>query len=1081
MPILQPPFTRDFSRVGSSMPVPPLGQCQERAFARLLEPGRGLDELLREVFPVRAHEGELSLHYERIELGEPPLDLQTCRQLRRSYARPLFLWLRLEGPRRVTQRVAFGALPVMVGGGEFLINGCERVVLGQLQRAPGIDFTPTSCRITPLRGARVELIFERRDILEAVLSPGTRLNAVTLLRALDPALSSDGNLLRRLHPVRTMDPVLPGAVVCDDLVDPHTGEVLLDAGSPVPAGLSGSVGPVDVLDGRPDELLLATLAEDQPRTHEQALLELHRLLRPGHPASLDRARQLLHEKFRDPSRYCLGRVGRFRIERRLGPSTHPDSFALSGDDLARAIRALLEVQAGRGEIDDEDHLANRRVRLVDELLVEELRPSLFKLRRVVQDRMRRADRDHVQPHELVNPKVVASALERFFARSELSQPLDQTNPLSQLAHERRLTASGPGGVDRKRARFSVRDVYLSYHGRLCPIETPEGDAVGLISHLALYAGLDEHGFLVTPYRVVREGVVTDDIHYLRADEEEGQALAPPDALTAPLPEERVMARSDGDFRPVPLARVGYLGVSPGQQMGLSTALIPFLEHDDANRALMGSNMQRQAVPLLVPEAPLVGTGLEGEAARQSALVVRALEAGIVTAIDARRVVVGEREYRLRKFQPSAAGTCIIQKPLVRPGQSVAKDQVIADGPATQGGELALGRNVIVAFMTWEGYNFEDAILISERLVREDVFTSIHIEELETLLRDNRGGEEMFTNRVPNVPAHALRHLDDSGVVRVGSHVLPGDILVGKTIPRYRPEQTPEMRLLHGLFGRGEERVGDSLEVPAGVTGVVIGVERDPAGSDLGPGVRERVRVRLASKRPIAVGDKMAGRHGNKGVISRILPVEDMPYLADGTPVDVLLNPLGVPSRMNVGQVLETHLGWAAATLGFKARTPVFDGATERQVRACLAEAGLPQTGKCYLYDGRSGQRFEQPVTVGTLYMLKLHHLVDDKVHARATGPYSLITQQPLGGKARFGGQRFGEMEVWALQAYGAAALLQEMLTIKSDDVEGRARTYDALVRGEEPPPPGTPASVEVLRHQLRGLGISLDLEEERSA
>ena len=1098
---ITPGAIRNFSRVGNSLPLPSLSEWQHRACARLLQPGHGLDSVLREVFPIRGHEGNLSLDCERLELGEPERDLETCRRLGRSYTRPLFLWLRLHGPQAVAERIAFGELPVMFGGGEFLINGAERVIIAQLQRAPGIDFTAHrdgarvsySCRITPQRGARVELCVNRRAHLEASISPGIRLPALTLLRALDPALSSDGAVLRRLCPVSN-GPPSSGAVVADDLIDPRSGEVILDAGGRLTAALierltSCSIENVDVLDGGIDERLLESLAEDQPRTHEHSALEVGRLLRSGQPVNLDRARQALFEKFGDPSRYCLGRVGRFRIERKLGAPGERDSvLTLRGDDLARALRYLLDLYAGKGEVDDIDHLANRRVRLLDELLAEEVRESLFKLRRVVQDRMRKAaQRELIRPRDLVNPKVVAAAIDHFFSRSELSQLVDQTNPLAQLTHERRLPAAGPGGVDRKRARFEVRDVHASHHGRLCPIETPEGDAVGLICHLALYAGLDEHGFLITPYRTVKEGRLGDEVRHLRADEEEGQAIAPADVLTGPnrpgqpLPGERVMARCRGDFQPASIGEVRLLGVSPGQQMGISTGLIPFLEHDDANRALMGSNMQRQAVPLLVTEAPLVATGLEAEAARQSALVVRAEVDGVVTRVDARRIAVGDRVHALRKFQVSTAGTCLNQKPIVAVGQQVRTGQVIADGPATREGELALGRNVLVAFMTWEGYNFEDAIVLSERLIHEDTFTSIHIEEFECELRDNRNGDEAFTNKVPGVGVRALAHLDEAGIVRVGAQVLPGDLLVGKTVPRTRTELTPEMRLLQGLLGRGEERVSDSLEVPEGVEGVVIDVQRDLARSpeaDLGNGVRERVRVRLATKRPIAVGDKMAGRHGNKGVISKILPVEDMPYMADGTPVDILLNPLGVPSRMNVGQIFEAHLGWAAAKLGFKAVTPVFDGATERQIRACLAEAGLPQTGKTALYDGRTGQRFDQPVTVGYLCMLKLHHLVDEKVHARATGPYSLITQQPLGGKARAGGQRFGEMEVWALEAYGAATVLQEMLTIKSDDVEGRAKTYEALVRGDDPPPPGTPASVQVLRDELRGLGICLDLEEE---
>jgi DNA-directed RNA polymerase subunit beta len=1094
---------RTFARVGDSLPLPPLDAWHRRAYDRLFAPGHGFDAALRDAFPIRSGEGNRALCYEGLELGRPPRDLDVCRQLGLSYTQPLLVRLRLDGPEPISEPVEFAQVPILVGGGEYLVNGRDRVVIAQLQRSPGIDFLaedddPRSpaCRITPERGGRVEIGVGRRFTLEATLAHGVRASALALLRALSPECSSDADVIRRLCPVvsKLPDEALAGRRAAQDVIHPLTGEVLLDAGGRLTPALieqmlACSFGTVALFAEEPDELLLSSLEQEQPRTHEQALLEIHKLLHRGMPASLDRARLLLRERFADPSRFRLGRAGRFRIERKFGSGRRDGASALTADDVARAIRYLLDLRAGRGEFDDVDHLQNRRVRLIDELLGEEVRKSLFKMRRVVQDRLRKsenkADRPSdekktLRPSDLVNPRAVASAVEHFFARSEFSQPVDLTNPLAQLTHCRRLTAAGPGGVDRKRARFDVRDVHVSHLGRLCPIETPEGEAIGIISHLALFAAVDDLGFLVTPYRDVHGGVIGERVSSLRPDEEAGP-IAPADVLAGRnaagerLPSDRVMARAGGDFEPFDPPAVRHVGVSPAQQVGVSAALIPFLEHDDANRALMGSNMQRQAVPLLRPEAPVVATGLEREAARQSSLVVRAEAAGVVTHVDARCVVV-DRVYPLRKFA-AASGVCLNQRPAVTVGQRVKAGDVIADGPATSGGELALGRNVLVAFMTWQGYNYEDAIVLSERLVRDDVFTSLHVEEFTCDLREGRAGEEeRFTADVPGVPPRALEHLDEGGLVRVGARVLPGDLLVGKTVPRTRTELTPEVRLLRGILG-DDDRVSDSLEVPAGVEGVVIEVQREaPPRYDLGPGVRERVRVRLAGKRPIAVGDKMAGRHGNKGVVSKILPVEDMPYLPDGTPIDVLLNPLGVPSRMNVGQILETHLGWAAARLGFKAITPVFDGAGERQIRACLVEAGLPANGKTYLFDGRTGERFDQPVTVGTLYVLKLHHLVDDKVHARATGPYSLITQQPLGGKAREGGQRLGEMEVWALEAYGAAATLREMLTLKSDDVEGRARAYEALARGDEPPPPGTPASVEVLRQELRGLGISLELE-----
>jgi DNA-directed RNA polymerase subunit beta len=807
------------------------------------------------------------------------------------------------------------------------------------------------------------------------------------------------------------------------------------------------------------------------------------------------------------------------------------------------------------------------------------------------------DQQDMTPRSLINPKSVSAAIEYFFGRGELSQVVDQTNPLAQLTHERRLSALGPGGLNRKRAGFEVRDVHISHYGRICPIETPEGTNIGLISSLSIYAGVDDYGFLITPYRKVNKRKLAEEVVPLRADEESLVHLAPADTPSdgAKINQDRVIARFGGDFGYVNADHVQYIDISPKQMVGVSAGLIPFLEHDDANRALMGSNMQRQAVPLLITEPPIVATGLEKDVAVNSGMVVRAEKSGAVTYVDAERIKIDEREYRLRKFTGLNERTCLNQKPIVKLGQRVKKGQVIADGAATKEGELSLGRNVLVAFMAWDGYNFEDAIIISEKLVKEDTYTSIHIEEFEIEIRETKLGKEEFTRDIPNVSPKALANLDDHGIVRVGTFVVPGDILVGKVSPKSKSELTPEEKLLHAIFGRaGEDVKNDSLDVPSGVEGIVIGTQRfsrrasmseeerkefdkeqrhtengynkqiaeqframiaeigdvldkkeirDPAtnkvlgadkdeksvaeqamafrldkldirsperqkscheiyerhrerllvladekerklnslkrGDELPSGVQQMVKVYVATKRQISVGDKMAGRHGNKGVISKILPEEDMPFLADGTPVDILLNPLGVPSRMNVGQILETHLGWAAQRLGFKAITPVFDGAGEEELRQCLMEAGIPESGKTSLYDGRTGDRFEQPVTVGYIYMLKLHHLVDDKVHARATGPYSLITQQPLGGKARFGGQRFGEMEVWALEAYGAAYILQELLTVKSDDVEGRTKIYESMVKGENTLEAGTPASFDVLTNEIRGLGLNMQLEKKR--
>jgi DNA-directed RNA polymerase subunit beta len=1031
---------------------------------------------------------------------------------------------------------------------------------------------------------------------------------MTLLRAVDPAYSSDADILRAFYPTESVKvsrdhlAKLTGKTAVGDVIDPETGEVYLESGDTftedkVATLLASPVKEVTVLGATKDPLILNSLHEDPTSTHEEALLKIYQRLRPGNPPQLEKAQQLFEEKFQDPNRYRLGKVGRFRINRKFEQDVPEEEMTLRAVDYLNAIRYMMKLRAGEGHVDDIDHLGNRRVRTIDELAADELRKGFLKLRRTVQERMSIRDQQDMTPRSLINPKSISAAIEYFFGRGELSQVVDQTNPLSQLTHERRLSALGPGGLNRKRAGFDVRDVHISHYGRICPIETPEGTNIGLISHLSIFAGVDEYGFLITPYRKIEKAKLTEEVRPLRADEESLVHLAPADAPTDghKITKDRVIARIGGDFGYVSAGDVQYIDISPKQMVGVSAGLIPFLEHDDANRALMGSNMQRQAVPLLVSEPPLVSTGLEKDVARNSGMVVKAEKSGTVTYVDAQHIRVDEREYELRKFVGLNEHTCLNQKPIVKVGDKVKKGQVIADGAATYQGELALGRNVLVAFQSWDGYNFEDAIIISERLVEDDVYTSIHIEEFEIEIRETKLGKEEFTRDIPNVSPKALGNLDEYGIVRTGTFVKPGDILVGKVSPKSKSELTPEEKLLHAIFGRaGEDVKNDSLEVPSGVEGIVIdtqrfsrraslsedekkafdkeqrelenrynkqiadqfralcqelartldrdklkdassnktlGTDKDDKvlveqaatfkldnlgtitsdkrkkseevygrhkerldflfdekerrlnslkrGDELPSGVQQMVKVYVATKRQISVGDKMAGRHGNKGVISKILPVEDMPFLADGTPVDILLNPLGVPSRMNVGQILETHLGWAAQILGFKAVTPVFDGASEDEIRACLTEAGIPETGKSFLYDGRTGERFEQPVTVGYIYMLKLHHLVDDKVHARATGPYSLITQQPLGGKARFGGQRFGEMEVWALEAYGAAYILQELLTVKSDDVEGRTKIYESMVKGENTLEAGTPASFDVLTNEIRGLALNMQLEKKR--
>ncbi len=960
---------------------------------------------------------------------------------------------------------------------------------------------------------------------------------------------------------------------------------------------------IEVIKKTDDLLILNSLESDFTKSHEDALLKIYARFRPGNPQQVEKARQLFYDKFFDVKRYRLGAVGRFRLNRKMGHNINEVEMTLQKEDYVEAIRYIMKLRRGEPNVsvDDIDNLGNRRLRTIDELAGEELRKGFLKLRRTVQERLSVKDSEQLTPRSLVNSKAIFSAIDYFFSRSELSQVLDQTNPLAQLTHERRLSALGPGGLNRKRAGFEVRDVHVSHYGRVCPIETPEGTNIGLIASLSIYATTDEYGFLITPYRIIDKGKIIEKITYLRADEEENRIIAPADVIIKgkeKMEKEAVLCRYNGDFHQVNIKDINYMDVSPKQLVGVSASLIPFLEHSDANRALMGSNMQRQAVPLARTEPPIIATGMERFVAQNSSMTVQAINAGAVTKVTADEIIIDDRDaYKLRKFVGLNEGTCLNQKPIVAHGQKVKKGEVIADGAATCNGELSLGKNVLVAFMTWDGYNFEDAIVISEALLKDDRFTSIHRDEFEVEIRETKLGREEFTRDIPNVSEKALSNLDENGVIRIGTKVKPGDILVGKIAPKSRSELSPEEKLLHAIFGRaGEDVKNESLEVPSGMEGIVINTqvfsrksylsddkrqkiiqdiseielkydeniskefvkmlkaineeikeplvdvqtgqvytiergmpvksvltleeqfdieniefsnkkkkekaseigkefcekieflkdERDrkinnlKRGDELPTGVLELAKISIATKRKLSVGDKMAGRHGNKGVISKILPEEDMPFLADGTRVEMLLNPLGVPSRMNVGQILETHLGLAAKKMGFRAVTPIFDGATEEEIRTALKEAELPEDGKSVLYDGRTGEQLEQKVTVGYMYMLKLHHLVDEKVHARATGPYSLITQQPLGGKARFGGQRFGEMEVWALEAYGAAHNLQELLTVKSDDVEGRTKIYESMVKGENTLEAGTPASFEVLANEIAGLGLSLKLEKKKT-
>ncbi len=1242
---------RDFSKRGDALPIPNLIEVQISAYKRFLqqdvEPTKrkseGLEALLREVFPIESYDGNLRLEYISYDLSEARYTTDECRALRLTFGMPFRIQVRLvrkDKDEVMEDSIYLGEIPIMIGGGEFIINGAERCIVNQLHRSPGVDFLVEvqegdrplhGCRVIPERGSWIECSVTKKDALAVRIDQSSKIPATTFLRALDAKYSTAESIIKEFYTVETVkiQNLQATYYAASTIIDAESGEELVKSGAQIGEALAklqaSTLKSIDVVTKVADPLILNTLAEDTAESHEAALMKIYARLRPGNPPQLDKAKTLFEEKFFDENRYRLGRVGRFRINRKFDQNVPETVMTLRSEDLVNSLKYMFKLRSGEGYVDDIDHLGNRRLRTIDELASEELRKGFLKLKRTVQERMSLKDPNELgRIAELVNSKSISSSIDFFFGRGELSQVVDQTNPLSQLTHERRLSALGPGGLNRKRAGFEVRDVHISHYGRICPIETPEGTNIGLIASLAIYSDIDDYGFLITPYQVVEEGKVTGKSKYLRADEEMKAILAPPDVVEpkdAHIRKGTVLARVQGDLATVPSRDVQYIDISPRQTVSVSAALIPFLEHDDANRALMGSNMQRQAVPLLRTDPPVVATGMEKPVAQNSGMVVRAERAGVVTYVDSARILIDNAdEYHLRKFVGLNERTCLNQKPIVKKGQRVKKGQILADGAAVHQGELALGRNVLVAFMTFDGYNFEDAIVISQRLVKDDTFTSIHIEEYDVEIRETKLGREEFTRDIPNVSERALANLDEAGIVRVGTRVGPGDILVGKIAPKSKSELTPEEKLLHAIFGRaGEDVKNDSLEMPAGEEGVVIGASRfsrrmhmsdeqkkqmkkdidkyekemnlraiaifkqmiaeinevtgqqmvDPGtrqkvavseipdvvmeqietfsedwikgnkeakeqglntysrfwprvqsvlkekvrktehmkrGDELPSGVLEMVKVYVATKRQLSVGDKMAGRHGNKGVIARIVPEEDMPFIEDGTPVDIMLNPLGVPSRMNVGQILETHLGWAAAVLGFQAVTPVFDGATEAEIHKAVDEANkvvrerrkerlkdhttiapreldaeMPWGGKIQLHDGRTGEAFEQRTTVGYIYMMKLHHLVDDKIHARATGPYSLITQQPLGGKARTGGQRFGEMEVWGLEAYGASYVLQELLTVKSDDVEGRTKIYESMVKGTNTLEAGTPVSFDVLCNEIRGLGLNIQLEKKKGA
>ncbi|MDO5503283.1 MAG: DNA-directed RNA polymerase subunit beta [Actinomycetia bacterium] len=1057
----------------------------------------GLEEIFEEISPIEDFTGSMSLSFRDHRFEEVKYSIDECKERDQTYSAPLFVtaeFMNTTTGEIKSQTVFMGDFPLMTERGTFIINGTERVVVSQLVRSPGVYFERSAdktsdkdvytAKVIPSRGAWLEFEIDKRDMVGVRVDRKRKQPVTTLLKALG-------------------------------LSDSEIRSSFADAS------------------GATYESMELTLEKDTLADQDAALLDLYRKLRPGEPPTTDASRTLLDNLYFNGKRYDLAKVGRYKINKKLGIDVPLTESVLSVDDIVAAIRYLCALHAGettitgtrdgsevdlRVETDDIDHFGNRRLRNVGELIQNQVRTGLSRMERVVRERMTTQDVEAITPQTLINIRPVVASIKEFFGTSQLSQFMDQNNPLAGLTHKRRLSALGPGGLSRDRAGMEVRDVHPSHYGRMCPIETPEGPNIGLIGSLASYGRINPFGFIETPYRIVTNGVITDDVRYLSADEEDEYVIAQANATLTEdgraFAHERVLVRTKGgEVEYIPREEVDFIDVSARQMVSAATALIPFLEHDDANRALMGSNMQRQAVPLVRSEAPLVGTGMEFRAAIDSGDVVVAEKAGAVTEVSADLVTVAAddgttRTYRINKFTRSNQGNSYNQRVVVSEGDRVEQGQLIADGPATDGGEMALGRNLLVAFMPWEGYNFEDAIILSQRLVQDDVLSSIHIEEHEVDARDTKLGPEEITRDIPNVSEDVLADLDERGIIRIGAEVRDGDLLVGKVTPKGETELTPEERLLRAIFGEKAREVRDtSLKVPHGETGTVIGVkvfDKDD-GDELAPGVNQLVRVYVANKRKITDGDKLAGRHGNKGVISKILPVEDMPFLEDGTPVDVVLNPLGVPGRMNIGQILELHLGWAAANgwkiegnpewaeqipadareaaPGTRVASPVFDGAKESEIVGLLdsttvtrdGERLIGESGKARLFDGRSGEPFPDPISVGYMYILKLHHLVDDKIHARSTGPYSMITQQPLGGKAQFGGQRFGEMEVWALEAYGAAYALQELLTIKSDDVTGRVKVYEAIVKGDNIPEPGIPESFKVLVKEMQSLCLNVEV------
>ncbi len=1244
---------KNFGKLKDTLTPPNLIEIQINSYLDFLQKDApiqerkndGLEAVFHEVFPIESYDGRLVLEFVSYTIGEPKATEIECIREGITYSVPLYVKLRLREEENIKdEEIYMGEMPMVTSRGSFIINGAERVVVSQLHRSPGICYEVTphtngkllhSFRVIPDRGTWLEVQFDNNDLLYVYLDRRRRRRKfliTTLLRSV--GYSSDIDILNLFYEIEEMPTAEALAkdnvsqyVLVEDAIDAEKGVVIARAFEPLTKAIvrefeTHGIPALKIIDTSADDgAIVRALKKDTTQNEEEALKEIYKRLRPGEPPTTANAKALLKRLFFDPKRYDLGRVGRYKINQKLEMDVDVEQRTLQGDDVVMATKYLIKLKGGEGYLDDIDHLGSRRVRTVGELLANQCRLGLSRTERLVRERMTLYDQsvDSITPQKLINPKALTTVIRDFFARSQLSQFMDQINPLAELTHKRRLSALGPGGLNRERAGFEVRDVHPSHYGRICPIETPEGPNIGLINSLSTFARVNEFGFIETPYRVVEKGRVTDEIRYLNADQEEGKIIA---QANCEVDDQgvfvgHVTVRQSGEFLEVDKEEVNFMDVSPKQLVSVAAGLIPFLEHDDANRALMGSNMQRQGVPLLKADSPFVGTGIEERVARDSKTVCVSEHDGIVASVDANRIVItkdgelpnhflnkpesdeanGLYAVELRKFMRSNSGTCFNQKPIVIKGQPVKAGEIIADGPCTQDGELAIGRNILVAFMPWNGYNFEDAILISEKVLKDDVYTSIHIAEFEVTARDTKLGPEEITRDIPNVGEEALRNLSHDGVIRVGAEVHPGDILVGKITPKSETELAPEEKLLRAIFGEKAADVKDtSLVVPSGVEGIIMDVkissrldyekealspsdrrrqvkqineeyktqmdklregltealsnillgekipldvingqsgeiiipanrkitktllrklaavskhiEIDPSpvrikimeiigsyqskfdeleqdrerktasietGDDSAQGVIKQVKVYIATKEKLKVGDKMAGRHGNKGVVAKIVPEEDMPYMPDGTPIQICLNPLGVPSRMNVGQVLETHMGWACKVLGMKVSTPVFDGIPEKTVRQYLDDAGLPTTGKSTLYDGLTGEKLDQEVVVGWVYMLKLNHLVSHKIHARAVGPYSLVTQQPLGGKAQYGGQRFGEMEVWALEAYGAAYTLQELLTVKSDDVQGRTKIYESLVKGDSTLQAGTPESFNVLIKEIQSLGLDVRL------